>query len=85
MTYFVVRAAVSRVQVSLDNKVAEGELVVRISDDGHGTLDSSVGTGRGIAGMRERAGIFAGTLDAGPGPQGGWRVEAILYPAEGPE
>lgn len=78
-------AAVSQVQVSLENKVAEGELVVRISDDGHGTLDGSLGTGRGIAGMRERAGIFAGTLDAGPGPQSGWRVEAILYPGEGPE
>lgn len=78
-------AAVSRVQVALDNDVARGALSVRVTDDGHGTLDGSIGTGRGIEGMRERAGIFAGTLDAGPAPQGGWRVEAVLHPAQGPE
>ncbi|SEE94659.1 Signal transduction histidine kinase [Arthrobacter alpinus] len=76
--------AVSRVQVSVVNRLSEGELSVRVSDDGHGTLNESIGTGRGIVGMRERAGIFAGTVDAGPVPRGGWTVEAVLHPAEGP-
>ncbi|MGN5734067.1 sensor histidine kinase [Arthrobacter psychrochitiniphilus] len=78
-------AAVSRVQVSLLNDVATGEFRVQIADDGRGTLKGSLGTGQGIEGMRERARIFSGTLDAGPGTQGGWRVHAILYPADGPE
>lgn len=77
--------AVSRVGVALVHNAEEHQLSITVEDDGHGTLDSSVGTGRGIAGMRERAGIFAGTLDAGPRTQGGWRVQAILYPANGSE
>jgi signal transduction histidine kinase len=76
--------AVSRVQVSVVNELSEGKLTVLVSDDGHGTMDESIGTGSGIVGMRERAGIFAGTVDAGPTPRGGWTVEAILHPTEGP-
>lgn len=76
--------AVSRVQISIDNNLSEGELSVRVADDGHGTMNESIGTGSGIVGMRERAGIFAGTVDAGPGPRGGWTVEATLHPSEGP-
>jgi signal transduction histidine kinase len=36
------------------------------------------GTGRGIVGMRERARLLGGTLDAGPLPAGGFRVQARL-------
>ncbi|MEO8221459.1 MAG: sensor histidine kinase [Specibacter sp.] len=75
--------AVSRVQVVVENNLAYGELSVRISDDGHGTMNASMGTGRGIVGMRERAGIYGGTVDAGPAPQGGWLVQAILRPSDG--
>ena len=75
--------AVSRVQVILESDPSQGKLSVQISDDGHGTMDASVGTGSGIVGMRERAGIFAGTVQAGPGPRGGWCVNVILHPAEG--
>lgn len=78
-------AAVSRVLVALENDAAKGELTVRVTDDGRGTLGGSMGTGRGIEGMRERAGIFSGTLEAGPLRHGGWRVEAILYPGKRPE
>ncbi|PXY19747.1 sensor histidine kinase [Prauserella muralis] len=36
------------------------------------------GTGRGIAGMRERVGSVGGSLEAGPLPDGGFRVCAVL-------
>jgi signal transduction histidine kinase len=37
-----------------------------------------LGSGRGLAGMRERAASAGGMLDAGPRPGGGWRVHAAL-------
>jgi signal transduction histidine kinase len=36
--------------------------------------------GRGLRGMRERAASYGGTLEAGPGPRGGWRVHLLLNP-----
>ncbi|WP_246649682.1 sensor histidine kinase [Nonomuraea coxensis] len=59
----------------------DGELVVRVEDDGPGvTYDG--GSGFGLRGMRERATALGGTLEAGPRPEGGFRVEARL-PIEG--
>jgi signal transduction histidine kinase len=61
-----------------------GRLVVQVDDDGSlgaggaMALDYRDGTGTGIAGMRERAGAFGGTLEAGPRSGGGWRVRAVL-------
>jgi signal transduction histidine kinase len=34
--------------------------------------------GRGLRGMRERAAAYGGELDAGPLPEGGWRVSLTL-------
>ncbi|HET9144316.1 MAG TPA: sensor histidine kinase [Actinophytocola sp.] len=34
--------------------------------------------GNGLIGMRERAHVFGGSLEAGPNPAGGWRVRAVL-------
>lgn len=42
-----------------------------------GPLEAS-GTGHGLVGMRERVRIIGGTLDAGPLPDGGFRVAARL-------
>jgi hypothetical protein len=36
------------------------------------------GSGKGIIGMTERAHALAGTLEAGPRPDGGFRVRACL-------
>jgi signal transduction histidine kinase len=38
----------------------------------------SQGAGRGLVGMRERAALFAGSVDAGPHPDGGFEVRASL-------
>ena len=54
-----------------------GALELDVSDDGTGVPDGS-GAGRGLAGMRERAAMLGGTLDAGPLPDGGFRVRARL-------
>jgi signal transduction histidine kinase len=48
-----------------------------VADDGSGGGGSG-GAGAGVRGMRERATALGGTLDAGPGEHGGWRVEAWL-------
>ncbi|MCW2560077.1 MAG: histidine kinase [Mycobacterium sp.] len=44
-------------------------------------LDEAV-TGHGIAGMRERAALFGGRIEAGPRPGGGWQTRATLALSE---
>ncbi|BCJ40491.1 two-component sensor histidine kinase [Actinoplanes ianthinogenes] len=62
---------------------AEGAQVrLRVDDDGaaHGPprSGSSTASGYGVSGMRERAELLGGTCTAGPGPDRGWYVEAVL-------
>lgn len=45
---------------------------------------AELGSGRGIEGMRERAGAVGGRLSAGPDAAGGWMVTAVLPDAAGP-
>ena len=70
---------------------APERLVLRIVDDGTGAapgMAQATGIGNGIAGMRTRAEALGGTLAAGPGPAGGFVVEAALpalaWGADGP-
>ena len=60
-------------------------IVIEVLDDGHGAtvmpasgLTQGSARGHGIVGMRERALLLGGTLDAGPRPGGGFRVFAHL-------
>ncbi|MGH9000260.1 MAG: sensor histidine kinase, partial [Acidimicrobiia bacterium] len=58
-------------------------LAIEVEDDGRGQgPPTSRGTGSGIAGMRQRAAALGGTLEAGPRPEGGFRVRAHLPLAE---
>ncbi|MFJ7280930.1 sensor histidine kinase [Kitasatospora sp. NPDC098663] len=66
---------------------APGAVTVEVTDDGRaaGTgRPGSAGSGRGLAGMRERAAAFGGVLEAGPRPGGGWRVFVRLDPGGAP-
>lgn len=57
----------------------DGRVYVTVSDDGDsrpGGGGSSLGYG--LVGMRERASLLGGTLNAGPGPDRGWTVTASL-------
>jgi signal transduction histidine kinase len=52
-------------------------LTLSVVDDGTGRpVAPAGGSGFGIVGMRERVSMFGGTLTAGPGEFGGWRVHA---------
>ena len=53
-------------------------LEIEVVDEGPGGQVSVNGSGRGLAGMRERARLFGGELEAGPGPDGGYRIRALL-------
>ena len=63
----------------------ERNLTLRVEDDGRGGgAGNGMGTGSGIAGMRDRAAALDGDLEAGPRPEGGFRVLAHL-PLDEPE
>jgi signal transduction histidine kinase len=49
---------------------------VLVSDDGNASTSSNGGSG--LRGMRERAALYSGVVEAGPGPDGGWHVSARL-------
>ena len=49
---------------------------LRVTDNGQAATPSEPGFG--LLGMTERAQLLGGSLTAGPGPDGGWVVEAIL-------
>ncbi|MGO1050009.1 sensor histidine kinase [Crossiella sp. CA198] len=55
------------------------ELTVRITDDGDGAPAAAPGSpGHGLAGMRERARLYEGSLSAGVRAHGGFEVELRL-------
>ncbi|MEU4422572.1 histidine kinase [Actinoplanes sp. NPDC024001] len=58
-------------------RVAADETAVRlrVSDDG---APGTPASGYGLTGMIERAGLLGGTCSAGPGPERGWTVDAVL-------
>ncbi|MBO9523502.1 MAG: sensor histidine kinase [Nocardioidaceae bacterium] len=78
-----VRHAPSATRVGIDVR-REGDVVrLRVSDDGQAEPGPAAEPGFGLLGMAERAQLLGGSLSAGPGPEGGWVVEAVL-PVEAP-
>jgi signal transduction histidine kinase len=70
-------ARATRAEVTVRYRKQAVELEVR--DDGRGSPGADLnGAGQGIVGMRERAALLGGTLEAGPLPAGGYRVHAHL-------
>ncbi|WP_404961975.1 sensor histidine kinase [Streptomyces sp. 147326] len=53
-------------------------LELRVEDDGPATGGATDGSGNGLVGMRERASALGGDIEAGPRPDGGFRVIARL-------
>ena len=82
--------ALSRVDVLVVRE--DSTVTIDVLDDGRGTVEAAApgggspgpgaggrpGTGQGLPGMKERAGIYGGTVEAGPAAGGGWRVRAVL-------
>jgi signal transduction histidine kinase len=60
--------------------VATGaDVSVSIADTGPPVAArSSRNGGSGLRGMQERAAVYSGVVEAGPRPEGGWRVAARL-------
>ncbi len=74
LTNVIKHAGQARTEIWLGYRPAE--LVVEIADDGPGGAGST--PGRGLLGLRERVELYAGDLDAGSRPGGGWRVSARI-------
>jgi signal transduction histidine kinase len=61
----------------------DGRIHLRVSDNGDGGAARPPDSGFGLRGMSERAHLLGGTFDAGPDPDRGWTVAAVL-PRRGP-
>jgi signal transduction histidine kinase len=57
---------------------------IDVLDDGGGAGTRPAPGGHGLTGMTERAMSYGGHLEAGPRPEGGWRVHAYLPLGGGP-
>ena len=59
---------------------ADGRIALEVRDTGTRACHPDAGKngGHGLVGMRERAVVYGGTLEAGPDRAGGFRVSAVL-------
>jgi signal transduction histidine kinase len=62
------------VRVTVDDTAVR----LRVSDDGDTSPIRPSPPGYGLIGMIERADLLGGTCAAGPGPDRGWTVTAVL-------
>ena len=77
LTNTLKHARASRADVRL--RYRPGAIELEIVDDGRGDgATSGSGSGLGLIGMRERAALHGGDLDAGPLPGGGFAVRVTL-------
>jgi signal transduction histidine kinase len=77
LTNVVRHAGASHAEITITHH--HDRVEVEILDDGAAPAgNGAVGSGQGIPGMRERARALGGSLEAGPRPGGGFRVQASL-------
>jgi signal transduction histidine kinase len=76
LTNVLKHAGPAHATVAIDYRPSSIHLV--IGDDGRGVNGRASDGGHGLIGMRERVGVYGGTLSAGPAPGGGFRVDAEL-------
>ena len=76
LTNTLKHAGASRVQVTVEYGV--DQLRVEVRDDGRRAHQPAGRGGHGLPGMRERAAVYGGVLEAGPEPGGGFAVRARL-------
>lgn len=73
-------------RVSIRLALTGDSLEIEVRDRGGGSPSGLAGTGAGMGlrGMRERIESLGGSVEAGPCPEGGWRVHARLPAAQRP-
>jgi signal transduction histidine kinase len=81
LTNVLKHSAATRASVRLDYG-ADRALGIDVTDNGRGSSGPPSAAHHGIAGMRERAAVFGGTVQAGPQPGGGWHVSIRLRTEE---
>lgn len=77
----IAKHAATATAVRIGLRTVPAGLEVRIADDGGRPArlsESARGGGYGLVGMAERAEALGGSLTAGPAPEGGWLVTALL-------
>ena len=73
----VLRYAPTTPAVSVDVARHIGTVVLTVDNEAAPGTRPMHGSGKGLIGMRERASVYGGTVQAGPTPTG-WRVRAVL-------
>jgi signal transduction histidine kinase len=68
----------SHLELDIRNDAGRGNRADRAGETGDSDRMDKVGSGHGLIGMRERAAMLGGTLNASPTRDGGFRVFAIL-------
>jgi signal transduction histidine kinase len=73
------RYAVDPTTVDVAVRVEGVDVCVEVRDDGAATAGRpTLGSERGLVGVRERAAMYGGSVDAGSVEPHGWRVRAVL-------
>ena len=73
----VLRYAPTTPAVSVDVRRHIGTVILTVDNEAAPGTRPMHGSGKGLIGMRERASVYGGTVQAGPTPTG-WQVRAVL-------
>ncbi len=76
LTNVIKHAAGAKAWVTV--RFAELAVELEVRDDGTGAVTGIDGAGHGLFGMRERIGLYGGSLVAGPGESGGFVLRASI-------